>query len=102
MFFLKAREEAENNCSRNSSDLIASKCSKYILYCVVLIAQSVFPFENPTPWPSTGPEVVFAQLAHRLGVWLFKTELEDLSFQYLYPLVTWMIWFFQSMGKRSI
>lgn len=30
--------------------------------------------------------VVFAQLAHRLGVWLFKTELEDLSFQYLYPL----------------
>ena len=24
-----------------------------ILYCVVLIAQSVFPFENPTPWPST-------------------------------------------------
>ncbi|CAE7171172.1 spoT [Symbiodinium pilosum] len=29
--------------------------------------------------------VVFAQLAHRLGVWLFKTELEDLSFKYLYP-----------------
>lgn len=29
--------------------------------------------------------VVFSQLAHRLGVWLFKTELEDLSFQYLYP-----------------
>lgn len=28
---------------------------------------------------------VFAPLAHRLGVWLFKTELEDLSFKYLYP-----------------
>lgn len=26
-----------------------------------------------------GSEFVFAQLAHRLGVWLFKTELEDLS-----------------------
>eukprot|EP00930_Biecheleria_cincta_P047039 TRINITY_DN32541_c0_g1_i1.p1 TRINITY_DN32541_c0_g1~~TRINITY_DN32541_c0_g1_i1.p1 ORF type:complete len:668 (+),score=110.59 TRINITY_DN32541_c0_g1_i1:40-2004(+) len=28
---------------------------------------------------------VFAPLAHRLGVWLFKTELEDLSFKHLYP-----------------
>eukprot|EP00931_Biecheleriopsis_adriatica_P114764 TRINITY_DN90677_c0_g1_i1.p1 TRINITY_DN90677_c0_g1~~TRINITY_DN90677_c0_g1_i1.p1 ORF type:complete len:691 (-),score=126.62 TRINITY_DN90677_c0_g1_i1:166-2190(-) len=28
---------------------------------------------------------VFAPLAHRLGVWLFKTELEDLSFKFLYP-----------------
>jgi len=68
----------------------------------LLLLNQFFPFENLTPWPSTGPEVVFAQLAHRLGVWLFKTELEDLSFQYLYPLVTWMIWFFQSMEKGSI
>jgi len=29
--------------------------------------------------------MVFAPLAHRLGVWLFKSELEDLSFKYLYP-----------------
>lgn len=28
---------------------------------------------------------VFVPLAHRLGVWVFKTELEDLSFKYLHP-----------------
>lgn len=28
---------------------------------------------------------VFAPLAHRLGVWAFKTELEDLAFKHLHP-----------------
>ena len=28
---------------------------------------------------------IFAPLAHRLGMWQFKTELSDLSFKYLFP-----------------
>jgi hypothetical protein len=32
--------------------------------------------------PCPKNEVVFSQIAHRLGVWLFKTELEDLSKPY--------------------
>ena len=28
---------------------------------------------------------IFAPLAHRLGLWSFKTELADLSFKYLFP-----------------
>ena len=28
---------------------------------------------------------LFAPLAHRLGLWMFKVELEDLSFKYAYP-----------------
>jgi (p)ppGpp synthase/HD superfamily hydrolase len=28
---------------------------------------------------------IFAPLAHRMGIWQFKSELEDISFQYLYP-----------------
>ena len=28
---------------------------------------------------------IFAPLAHRLGMWQFKTELADLSFAYLFP-----------------
>ena len=62
---------------------------------------------SPSLSRPTSLQVVFAQLAHRLGVWLFKTELEDLpspqfkvvgrmgavrfveplsrSFKYLYP-----------------
>tara|TARA_Y100000389_G_scaffold205141_1_gene263978 strand:- start:880 stop:2472 length:1593 start_codon:yes stop_codon:yes gene_type:complete len=28
---------------------------------------------------------LFVPLAHRLGLWKFKTELEDLSFKYVYP-----------------
>lgn len=28
---------------------------------------------------------IFAPLAHRLGVWLFKTELEDLAFKFVFP-----------------
>jgi (p)ppGpp synthase/HD superfamily hydrolase len=29
---------------------------------------------------------VFAPLAHRMGIWQFKAELEDTSFKYLYPV----------------
>ncbi len=29
---------------------------------------------------------IFAPLAHRMGIWNFKSELEDLSFYYLFPL----------------
>jgi len=29
---------------------------------------------------------VFAPLAHRLGVWMFKSELEDLAFKHLFPV----------------
>jgi len=28
---------------------------------------------------------IFAPLAHRMGIWQFKSELEDISFMYLYP-----------------
>lgn len=28
---------------------------------------------------------IFAPLAHRMGIWQFKSELEDISFKYLYP-----------------
>jgi len=28
---------------------------------------------------------IFAPLAHRLGMWQYKTELSDLSFKYLFP-----------------
>ena len=28
---------------------------------------------------------IFAPLAHRLGLWAYKTELSDLSFKYLFP-----------------
>ena len=29
---------------------------------------------------------IFAPLAHRMGLWPFKSELEDIAFMYLYPL----------------
>ena len=29
---------------------------------------------------------IFAPLAHRLGMWQYKTELSDLSFKYLFPV----------------
>ena len=29
---------------------------------------------------------VFAPLAHRMGIWKFKAELEEIAFKYLYPV----------------
>jgi len=82
----KAREQAEN-----LRDMFLAMADDYRVILVKLadrlhnMRTLQFMPERKRKTIAAETLVVFAQLAHRLGVWLFKTELEDLSFKYLYP-----------------
>ncbi|CAE7551890.1 RSH1, partial [Symbiodinium necroappetens] len=82
----KAREQAEN-----LRDMFLAMADDYRVILVKLadrlhnMRTLQFMPERKRKTIAAETLVVFAQLAHRLGVWLFKTELEDLSFKHLYP-----------------
>ncbi|CAJ1459859.1 unnamed protein product, partial [Effrenium voratum] len=82
----KAREQAEN-----LRDMFLAMADDYRVILVKLadrlhnMRTLEFMREDKQKKIAAETLFVFAQLAHRLGVWLFKTELEDLSFKYLYP-----------------
>lgn len=82
----KARQQAEN---LRDMFLAMSDDSRIILVKLADRLHNMRTLQHMTPKKrfaiAAETLVVFIPLAHRLGLWSFKTELEDLSFKYLHP-----------------